>query len=484
LPEGIQRGLRRNYGEKWAFLADQQKVREGMDVVKKMGALKCRPMLLSYIEDLMESGFEKAELNEYQIYNALVKSWLRREHLKKKDISEEALFKASVILATILQRQDRRSISETELKQLIGKIGEVMPIQEVDFKGRSLINRNSDGDYRFSHYSIQEFCVAKLLIEKPPVFSPKWDIMVTDLVLDFVRLSGVKGFNFPDLVDIGIVEALNLSWLDLTNIDFSGVDISGGNFNGARIEGAIFDWEVEITNELGMTFRFIPPGTFMMGSPEDEPGRHDDEKLHRVKITSGFYMQTTAVTQGQWEAVMGNNPSYFKNAGPGAPVERVSWKDVQESVGKLNEKEGSEVYRLPTEAEWEYACRAGTETAFSWGNEADCDFGNYGAGLSSSCEGKNPGRPMEVQSFSPNPWGIFDMHGNVYEWCSDWYGHNYYNKSPGENPQGPDSGVKRVIRGGGWGDFARYCRSACRGELVPDIPHEHIGFRLVRLPGH
>ena len=194
-------------------------------------------------------------------------------------------------------------------------------------------------------------------------------------------------------------------------------------------------------------FVLIQPGTFMMGSPEDEVGRFDDEALHQVTITKPFYMQTTPVTQGQWEALMGNNPSYFK--GDDLPVECVSWDDCQEFIQRLSQS-GDGIYRLPTEAEWEYACRAGTSTPFVIGNGRDLDStqanfdGNYpyGAGR----KGLYREQTTPVKSFAPNAWGLYDMHGNVWEWCQDWYGD--YLIGAVSDPQGPSSGVFRVHRGG------------------------------------
>ena len=231
------------------------------------------------------------------------------------------------------------------------------------------------------------------------------------------------------------------------------------------------------TNNLGMKFVYIKPGSFMMGSPSEESGRDDDERQHRVTLTQGFYLQTTEVTQGQWQRVMGTNPSRFKNCGSECPVEQVSWNDVQMFIQKLNWMEGAVKYRLPTEAEWEYAARAGTNTAFSWGNEVGCSKANYGEGYILACKGKNPGRTMKVGSFPPNHWGLHDMHGNVWEWCQDRYG--AYTSDTVMNPEGSSSGPFRVLRGGGWRYFAWICRSANRHRSRPGSSFDSLGFRLV-----
>jgi len=252
------------------------------------------------------------------------------------------------------------------------------------------------------------------------------------------------------------------------------------------------------TNSIGMTFVYIPPGEFMMGSPENESERDSDEKQHKVKLTKGFYMQTTEVTQGQWKAVMGENPSSFKDCGDDCPVETVSWDYVQEFINKLNldsarfpagernptvgERnpavgERSRTYRLPTEAEWEYAARAGTTTPYFWGSQADCSKANYGNGYSSECKEENPGKTVKVASFESNAYGLYDMHGNVWECCQDWYGD--YPSGAVTDPTGPPSGSNLVGRGGGWDGYAQYCRSADRYGYSPGIRYVPLGFRLV-----
>ncbi len=232
------------------------------------------------------------------------------------------------------------------------------------------------------------------------------------------------------------------------------------------------------SNDLGMTFVYIPAGAFMMGSPEDEPYRENDERRHKVKITRGFYMQTTEVTQGQWQAVMGGNPSDFKDCGDHCPVEQVSWDDVQEFIGELNRKTGR-TYRLPTEAEWEYACRAGTTGPFNTGDCLSVSQANYDGDYPfSGCPEEHSRRKtVAVKSFAPNARGLYDMHGNVWEWCNDWYGETFP-MFRNNDPVGPSSGENRIFRGGGWSSGARGCRSADRNRRPPDFYSNFIGFRL------
>jgi len=234
-----------------------------------------------------------------------------------------------------------------------------------------------------------------------------------------------------------------------------------------------------ITNTLGMEFVYIEPGTFMMGSPEDEPGRRDDETLHEVTLTQGYYMQTTEVTQGQWEAVMGENPSYFDTCGDNCPIENVSWNDAQDFIDELNAMgEGS--YRLPTEAEWEYAARAGSTTAFANG-----EITETGDGFDPVLDAmgwytyNSNSRTHPVAQKDPNAWGLYDMHGNVWEWVADWYEIDLSESVT--DPEGPSSGANRVFRGGSWGDSAGDSRSAYRDYLYPDHSYYDLGFRLVRV---
>ncbi len=228
----------------------------------------------------------------------------------------------------------------------------------------------------------------------------------------------------------------------------------------------------------GVTLEMMPikAGTFMMGSPTSEQGRYDNETQHRVTLTKDFYIGKYEVTQEQWKAVMGNNPSSFK--GDKRPVENVSWNDAQEFIKKLNQMGVAPAgmkFRLPSEAEWEYACRAGTNTRFSFGDSVSTGKMNYSWLVT---EWNFYGSTKDVGSYAPNAWGLYDMHGNVYEWCEDWYG-GYSGGAETDPKGGPASGDYRVLRGGCWYDYARYCRSASRGGDAPSSRNYYIGFRLV-----
>jgi formylglycine-generating enzyme required for sulfatase activity len=224
-------------------------------------------------------------------------------------------------------------------------------------------------------------------------------------------------------------------------------------------------------NSLGMEFVLIPAGTFQMGSNDSDA--YDNEKpVHTVRITQPFYLGKHEVTQGQWQAVMGSNPSHF-TGDPSRPVENVSWDDVREFVRRLNGLEGGAMYRLPTEAEWEYAARAGTTSRWSFGDEVG-QLGRY-AWYDENAEGQT----HPVGQLQPNPWGLYDMHGNVWEWVQDWYGK--YASGTVVNPAGPSSGSDRVYRGGSWRYTVRFCRSAFRYYDAPGFRLDNVGFRLLRV---
>jgi formylglycine-generating enzyme required for sulfatase activity len=236
---------------------------------------------------------------------------------------------------------------------------------------------------------------------------------------------------------------------------------------------------VEITNSIGMKLVLIPAGEFPMGSETaEDPDSYDNEQPpHRVRITHPFYLGATEVTQGQYRAVMGQNPSSF-NGSDDLPVETVSWNDAVAFCEKLNEKErallGGDIYRLPTEAEWEYACRARSTTRYSFGNDA-ASLGDY-----AWITGNSGGKTHPVGQKRPNAFNLYDMHGNVYEWCQDVYSADYYRASPPADPPGPVGASARVVRGGGWDYNPRYARSANRLRDAPGDRVDDLGFRLAR----
>jgi formylglycine-generating enzyme required for sulfatase activity len=237
--------------------------------------------------------------------------------------------------------------------------------------------------------------------------------------------------------------------------------------SGCAVAGQVA--EQTFTDSIGMEFILIPSGSFMMGGVDAErPGR-------RVNISQPFYLGKYEVTQGQWTEVMGNNPSKFR--GRSNPVEKVSWNDIQEFISRLNQREGHSRYRLPSEAEWEYAARGGPDTIFffmkevrSW-SEAALQLDPYAWFERNSGNTTHP-----VGQKLPNPFGLYDVYGNVWEWVQDWYGS--YSSSPSSDPRGPSSGNERMRRGGSWDNIAQGCGSTVRKEWPPDMGSRLAGFRL------
>lgn len=232
---------------------------------------------------------------------------------------------------------------------------------------------------------------------------------------------------------------------------------------GVRLE-AIDDAHappMEVSLDLGdgvkMELMLIPAGEFEMGSRD---GPANEKPIHKVKITHYFYMGKYVVTQAQYEKVMGSKPTIFK--GEVVPITGMDFMDAEEFCKTASKLTGNSI-RLPTEAEWEYACRAGTKTKFNTG-DSDADMEHAGW-----FEGNSLGKMHSVGQKEPNAWGLYDMHGNVCQWCQDWYADDYYSKSPTNDPQGSAQGTNRVLRGGGWNCSLRVCRSACRIKNVPDM---------------
>ncbi len=229
-----------------------------------------------------------------------------------------------------------------------------------------------------------------------------------------------------------------------------------------------------ITNSIGMELVLIPAGTFTMGGDWDAEQADENElPRHTVKFDSPFYMGKYPVTQAQWQALVDNNPSQFQD--DSRPVETVSHKDACEFIARLNKKEKPGGYRLPTEAQWEYAARAGSRSTYCFGSEI-VKLDQY-----AWYQKNSGGSTQPVGRLSPNDWGLYDMHGNVHEWCSDWFDRNYYADSPAVNPQGPQKGLARALRGGDWESRDEwYCRCAIRSLSSPDRRSPKVGFRVVK----
>jgi formylglycine-generating enzyme required for sulfatase activity len=279
----------------------------------------------------------------------------------------------------------------------------------------------------------------------------------------------------------------------------AGVLVLGGLFAADQPDRQAAAASKVLTNSIGMKLAFIPAGKFLMGSPPGEAEREEGEVQHEVTITKPFYMGVYEVTQREFKQVLGEavkRPAIFnenQGGGPDHPMDSVVWPMATDFCSTLSglaeERKAGRRYRLPTEAEWEYACRAGTATAFHFGDSLSSKRANFNGGFPYGGGEKGPYLRMtaKVGSYPPNGFGLHDMHGNLCEWCSDYYDKDYYRKSPREDPKGPEQGVVhtdyedfyRVIRGGCWLDEARACRSAYRFKAMPNEPNRLVGFRVV-----
>jgi formylglycine-generating enzyme required for sulfatase activity len=296
-----------------------------------------------------------------------------------------------------------------------------------------------------------------------------------------VAAHDARGGNLTSSVTVtGTVDVNSTGTYVLT---YSVADAAGNTATATRTVTVTGARSVDLNATVAMDLIWCPPGTFTMGSPVTEAGRGTDETEHNVTLTKGFYLGKYEVTQAQYEAVMTGNPgglnakpSNWPN-NPNRPVEKVSWNDAQVFLARLNAQQASNLpagwsYVLPTESQWEYACRAGTTTAYSWGATIAAANANWN-------HGADPNQTVNVGQFSANPWGFYDMHGNVWEWTADWYQAAYPTGNPVIDPTGPASGSFRVNRGGSWYYDGTGLRSAERSNYTPSSLHNASrGFRV------
>ena len=317
-----------------------------------------------------------------------------------------------------------------------------------------------------------------------PIYLEIWNSLSTSLVAVSSRECGDRWAEYVT-VSIQPGDFIHLKVQSDMDYDFRFIDSESDFYTLTIIPGNLID-PLQITASdrdpnpaLGWTFATIPSGSFSMGSPSSELHRNSDEEpVHTVSVQA-FELMTTEVTQEMWEEVMGSNPASGDGVGSSYPVYNVSWDDCQQFINQLNSLDTEYEYRLPSEAEWEYACRAGTTTAYYWGNSMNGSYCWYTDNSSST----NP-----VAQKLPNAWGLYDMSGNVNEWCQDVYHDSYQDRYSGAPTDGRAwlfmSGNNRshVYRGGGWHFFPLGCRSAFRGRWSADIRFFDLGLRLVRLP--
>jgi formylglycine-generating enzyme required for sulfatase activity len=489
----VEEYLEKRYPDTWfRWFQTNSKREQARGLVAKMKDLRCRPMLLAHIEDLVASTL--TDWNEYAVYQALVQAWLDREErrLRKEGhqaITAASLARASMLVASHLQRNGLRFLSEPKLEELIQAHPELGHLAQIKFGGRSLLNRNAQGDYRFSHFSVQEYLVAQSLLQESEAKEKlKVPSYASEKVIRFVLDGRTRLCPQKPLV----LRELNLARFDLSGVNLEGADLSGADLSGAKLDGAKmnnvqlegasltgvclpqpvegFPFVQRLNKEISMAFVWIPPGSFLMG----EPGEQVEMTLSR-----GFWMGKHPVTQKQYENLAGENPSHFRKSGAEAPVEQLNWNEATAFCRKLQDHLGEagnrHECRLPTEAEWEYACRAGSQKNYCFGDDA-AKLEEY------AWYDKNSGsKTQPVGQKKPNQWGLYDMHGNVWEWCRDWY--DQYPKRSVTDPTGPLEGNSRVLRGGSWGHDPETLRSAYRYGGAPGSRDLDIGFRCVWVEG-
>ena len=455
--------LNKKYGIS-GFLNSSKK-QKAQRIVNNSPRLMVRPMLLSYIDYLVDGDQHYA--NTYDIYEALINKWIEREgdkrehqHVNREKLKQN-LHKYSRLVAVKIYEQRK----EKKPLQLCKADATDVDVELKDYQmtGQSLLTRDADNNWKFAHKSILEFFLAKEALENG-AFAKKLDFKGMDMARQFWIEHHLK--HYPDFV-------------------------------------------------------YVTGGAFLMGSPDKEVGRADNETQHSV-IISDFYFCKYAVTvtefkrfidesNYQTDADKANSSRIFNgkesqdkagiNWRHGVsgnerqeneynhPVLHVSWNDAIAYCEWLTKKNGK-TFRLPTEAEWEYACRAGTTTPFNTGENITTDHANFDGNYPYSNNKKGVWRKntIAVDSLKPNKWGLYNMHGNVWEWCDDVYSGTYYDecKAKGlvENPggQAPEKGSSRVIRGGSWGNSAEFCRSANRCSLTPVYRDGDVGYRLVFVP--
>jgi formylglycine-generating enzyme required for sulfatase activity len=447
----VQEYLEKKFPGGWmSWFKQNQKLEDAKSLMALMKDLRFRPMLLSNIDLILKSN-EKC-WNEFTVYRAMRESWIAREKSEKPTkLTVDEIRELNTRLALYMHEKDEAVCEIEEISELIPqwKLDNryLNHVQIPDIGGSSLLAKDSEGRFRFAHRSIMEFLVAEDLFREPR------QVKMTDQIINFV-----------------------LAYLGDSSAELESDAVSGYAVLSATGLG---EQQLDLGEGISMHFVLIPAGSFLMGSSQQEQEHHSSESpQHTVTIEKTFYLGKYPVTQGQYERVTKVNPSHFK--GPSLPVENVSWEDSRLFCQKLGEMVGKKI-RLPTEAEWEYACRAGTTTPFYFGETISTDQANYDGNYvyGKGRKGEYRERTTPVDTFAANAFGLHDMHGNVFEWIEDNW-HDSYTDAPSDGRAWVDArrGEYRVVRGGCWRIIPLYCRCAFRYRYHPVNRHHHIGFRL------
>nr|VFK46426.1 MAG: Formylglycine-generating enzyme, required for sulfatase activity, contains SUMF1/FGE domain [Candidatus Kentron sp. TC] len=457
----VVRYLAKRYPDHWhnkLLRRDNFMHRRAQRLVSGMESLSFHPLLLSRIHDILalgEAGIRKYDL--YTFYRTLIEIWLIHQESKLRRQSDrppnrEVLWNICATVAVSLQATGDRNLSRAALKRLIEEFPMAANIQHFSVGEGSLLQRNADGDLWFFHYSIQEFLVAHgMLNGQVDVINDA--IRVTDQLLTFLKLRNKTDFTFPERFD-------RRSYHSIPELHF---------------------YDVLTNGDPGPKMQLIPAGEFLMGSREGK-GYQDERPRHLVRISTPFALGTWPITFAEYDyfcdATERKKPSDQDWGRRRRPVINVSWHDALDYCAWLS-KETGQRYRLPSEAEWEYAARARTTTNYWWGDDFRSNFANC-----VGCDGPwGDKRTAPVGSFAPNPFGLYDTAGNVCEWTADCW-HKDYEGAPWDGRvwerENPDDCMWRVVRGGSWISGIWYLRSTNRYWFSPEIANFNLGFRLVR----
>jgi formylglycine-generating enzyme required for sulfatase activity len=456
----VEAYLRKRFPDRWherLLARDNPERLRAARLVGSMRSLRFRPLLLAHIRDILGAG--ERDWNAFELYRALVDRWLDREEVKlrrqfpRDPPSKETLWRVCTAVAVDLQSRGARLLQRVELDGLTAGFPELASLAHFDVGGRSLLNRNAAGAFRFSHYSIQEFLVVHALTTDTAE-APVAPVRVTAQMLEFLAL---------------VPHPPAMERLDLTGLQPGA--LAGFGFRERLTDGSYGPW-----------MQLMPPGSFAMGSPDEDTSAYDDEKpQHQVTIAGAFALGRYPVTFEEYDrfaAATGGERPPDEGWGRGSrPVINVAREDAVAYCDWLSEQTGRR-YHLPTEAQWEYACRAGS-TARYWFGDRESDLGDY-----AWYQGNAGGKTLPVGEKRPNPWGLHDLHGNVWEWVQDAW-HDSYRGAPSDGSAWTageaGAGAGRVVRGGSWLSGARFCRCAYRGRDAPDGRNDHIGFRCARV---